>query len=127
MHMTMKTTMSRHKLIEIVKKNFEEHKTIMKEANEGYIAAAKKLLTEKMAKLDAGEPVAMSFHLARPNDQSKTYEIALQMLEYNEISQIELEAEDFRNLVLDQWGWMDGFLEVSSQYSNTAVGKRGIK
>jgi len=117
----MKVVVSKTTVLEALKKNRDLHKTIVKEAREGYVIQARKALEKELKKLEAGKPVRIGIHLELPSDNTKVYDTAIQMLEMHEGESVELDAAQFRVLVMNKWDWMDQFLFANRGYSQTAA------
>lgn len=122
----MNTTTPRLKLVEALKKNLEEHRVILKEAQDGYRQAMAKQLKKMATRLRRGE--VLSIHQAGPwpevpEDHSRDYEETIAMLEWDSSSEVELSHKEFRQFVLDKWDWMERFLFANAGYSSVAVAK----
>jgi hypothetical protein len=122
-HLNLDTKMkfSREELLTVLKENRLEHKQIVKEAVEGYIKAAADAVANRLAELRKGKCVSLTFHLNPPVDQSEAYDTIIEMLEMSKDTEIELCASEFRQLVMDEWDWMDTFLAQNKLYSATAM------
>jgi hypothetical protein len=117
----MQTTVKRDDLLAALKKNFEVHSKIVKEAKEGYLKKAKEAIAKKMKLLEKGKIAPLSFlNLHIPVDFSEVYKTSIKMLEWNTEKDIVLNADEFRQLVEDKWDWSDHFLASNSHYSSTA-------
>ena len=114
--MTFKTA----DLLEKLEANRKKHAEIVKEAREGYIEEAKKALQAKLRKVKAGKMVALSFHLAPPEDHTSQYDTVIEMLKMCVEDEIELSASDFRKFVQDEWDWTGRFLANTVMYSQLA-------
>jgi hypothetical protein len=117
----MTTKVDRLKLLETLRANRAKHAKIVAEAREGYIAKAQQSLTKRLAMLKEGQLVALTFTLKPPVDYTETYDNSIAMLEWNVESEVELEADEFRQLVRDEWDWTTDFLNSNSRYSGTAM------
>lgn len=116
---SMKTKVSRTKLLDILKQNLQEHNKILAEAIEGYKTNLVRLLTRELQRArDFGEFV--QFHLPKPQSYAKIYESCIKMLEMGEAETIDLDPQEFESLVLDQWDWQQGFLSSNCGYSSLA-------
>ena len=113
----MLTKVPRLKLLETLKSNLAKHSSIVQEARDGYIKKAKLALESRLEQLRKGQLVTLQFTLSPPVDYSEVYKSAIAMLEWNENQFVELQADEFRQLVQDEWDWTDGFLASNSAYS----------
>ena len=60
---------------------------------------------------------AMTFSLEVPKDHSKSYEIAIQMAEWEVNETIELTQSQFQCFVLDDWEWTVKFKHLNTVYT----------
>ena len=119
-NISMTTSVDRLKLLLTLKLNLSKHSEIVKEAREGYIKKAMREVERRLLELRKGRVVTLSFSLSPPVDHSEVYRSAIQMLEWNTEDKIELKADEFRQLVMDEWDWSRSFLVGNSLYSKTA-------
>jgi hypothetical protein len=118
----MTMNFSRTELLEKLKANLANHAKIVEEARAGYIEKAKKAVADRLDELKAGKVVALSFHLSPPVDNSEVYKTTIGMLEMSKDENIVLTADEFRQLVQDEWDWTDNFLVANRAYSDLAAG-----
>lgn len=117
----MTTKVDRFKLLETLRANRAKHAKIVAEAREGYILKAREALERRLAQLATGQLASLSFSLVPPMDYTETYDNSIAMLEWNVQDEVELEADEFRQLVRDEWDWTDMFLTNNSRYSHSAT------
>lgn len=117
----MTTTVEKARLLKALKANMARHQQIVQEARDGYIEQAREALEKRLEQLRTGELVSLAFHLAPPADYTEVYENSIAMLEWNTADTVELEADEFRQLVRDEWDWTEKFLAGNSPYSATAL------
>ena len=111
-------------VLDTLKKNREQHATIVEEARAGYLDKAQKALEKRMGQLREGKLVQLHFSLQVPTDHSKTYDTAIRALELHKASgaeTIELTGDQVRNLIEDDWDWTDRFLLSNAGYSATSA------
>ena len=116
-NISMKTKVERKKLLEVLRKNLEQHSHIVKEAREGYISKAKRELQVRLEQLRKGKAVSLSFTLSPPMDYSEVYKNVISMMEWNTNDFVELQADEFRQLVKDEWDWKETFLRGTMAFS----------
>lgn len=109
------------KLLEVIRKNRDEHKSIFEEALIGYRKEAIRLLDERLNDARDGRKIDLYFHLVQPMDQTKDYDRVIMMLEMTEDEIIELTSTEFSNYVQDDWSWKDQFITSNSTYSAKAA------
>jgi hypothetical protein len=116
----MKVTVEKEEMLGALKDNRANHARIVEESRVGYIEEAKKVIEEKLEDLKAGKATSLQFALTPPQDYTSTYDTAIKMLEMHTGDGIELTAGEVRNLVMDEWDWMENFLLSNSAYSRAA-------
>lgn len=116
----MTTTVDVQSLLDKLRYNLEKHSLIVKEAIAGYVDRAQKELLRRLEDLRSGKCVGLSFSLAPPSDHSECYRTTIKMLEWSKDATVVLQADEFRQLVLDEWDWTDNFLHSNSTYSKMA-------
>lgn len=127
MHMlrTMRINAKRDEVLARLRTNMEAHAKIVAEARVGYVQKAREALSAKLDALASGRVVALSFALQVPIDQTKVYQVAIEMLEMHQDDTIELDSDQVRNLMRDEWDWTEHFLATNSAYSSTAASRLG--
>ena len=116
--MKMKVSVSKDKLLVTLKKNRENHKVMYEEARTGYIDKAKERIVETMERLKSGEATRLSFGIEPPQDHTRDYDQAISMVEWNEEDIIQLTADEFQTLVMDEWEWLGGWVSQNVAYSS---------
>jgi len=110
----LKIRMNKSTLLEVMKKNRDEHKEIYKEALDAYCKKASKRCEEILAELERGEAAYVGIKFNAPEDHTSDYELAISMVENATETTIELNATDYAMLVRDEWGWQRRWLQASS-------------
>ncbi len=113
--------MKRAQLLEIVKKNRDTHRQVFLEALDGYRKAAVAELERSLDDAKAGRKFNRSLTLIEPMDMTKTYDQAIQMLELHTQDEIEIQNEEFRNYVLDEWHWTKNWATSNQSYASTQM------
>lgn len=112
-------------LLEILKKNRDEHREIFLEALDGYHKAALKALQDRVDEAKQNKRISLHFVLVEPQDQTKQYDRIIRMLAMSVDDEVQLTQKEFANYVMDDWSWMDQFLTSNLGYSAKAVTKFG--
>lgn len=112
----MKTVMDKEKLISIVRHNRDEHAATYREAREAYREKGVSLLEKLIVKLKDGENIRPYLNLPTPENHTDDYDRTIEMLEHDVRDQIELEENEFRQYVLDQWSWKENWLTSTLSY-----------
>jgi len=102
-------------------KNRATHQKIVKEARVGYASAAKSALLRELKKLEDGRDVVVTFQLAAPQDHTKVYDTAIEMMKLHTEKKVRLDSQQVRTLMMDEWDWKRHFLLANSAYSGTAA------
>jgi len=100
--------------------NRKQHQKVVKEARTGYVKEAKRALAKKLKLLEQGKITDLSFSLRPPQDYTKVYDVAIEMLTLHQGETIELGGAQVRNLMMDEWDWTRQFLYANYAYSATA-------
>lgn len=116
----MTTVVSREELLQKLRANLQQYSQIIQEAIQGYIERAKGEVGKRLDALRSGKVVALQFNLNPPTDHSEVYKTVIQMLEWSREDTVTLSADEFRQLVQDEWDWTDSFLLANSLYSHSA-------
>lgn len=116
----MVTKVERKKLLATLRDNLSRHKAIVQEAREGYVQRARQALERRLEMVRRGEVVSLTFTLTPPADYTEVYVNSIEMLEWNTEEYVELAADEFRQLVRDEWEWRDSFLHSNATYSKRA-------
>lgn len=122
-NLSITTVVEKKGLLDILVKNREEHRKIVREAREGYVEDAKRALAARLDELKSGKIAGLQFSLVPPSDYTSVYDTAIRMLEMHTGDTVTLEASEFRNMVMDAWDWQKSFLHSNLRYSGTASAK----
>ena len=114
---------NRAQLLDIIRKNREEHHDIFLEAQEGYRHQVVEALERNLKDAREGREIRAFVNLRAPVDQTKDYDRAIRMFELSVDTNIELDETQFANYIMDEWGWTQNFLATNSAYSVTAGSK----
>lgn len=110
-----------------VRENREKHAQMVQEARAGYLKQAEAELSRRLGAIREGKVVPLSFQLQVPHDFTSMYDTTIAMLAAHQDATVVLEADEFRNMVEDQWDWTNQFALVNAVYSDGtrhwAVGK----
>lgn len=113
-------TVQKDKLLEKLRQNRDAHKAIFDEAMDGYAKEAEAQLQRHLDEVRAGKIKVISVHLPVPEEHTRDYDRAIQMVEMNVADQVKLSESDFAMYVMDDWSWKRQFLASNSTYSGTA-------
>lgn len=117
---------SRTALLAKLRENLQKHEAEFKEADAGFRAAlAKRLQAMLKAARSAAAAKDCDMHvgLPVPNSFAEDYQTAIQMLDMAQDAEIELNQQQFRCFVMDEWDWKEQFANTSSIYAAGAAKK----
>jgi len=114
----LKIKVNRKDLLAKLRENHVEHKKTFEIALEGYFKLASRTLKEKLSYIrkGKGKMVSLNINMPFPTDMTSVYETAIQMLEWSNENEIELEASEFRKLVEDEWDWKEQWVNSIASY-----------
>lgn len=109
----------RSELLEILKKNRDQHKLDYKEAVDGYRGAKIKALEDALEKVkteDKPEKTSLKVSLNRPINYISEYTQIIDMLEMSVDEVIKLDSDSFQAYIKDNWSWKRSFMLSNSSY-----------
>lgn len=116
-------TVKKDKLIEIMKKNRAAHHDIVVEAQEGFRKRVIERLDEMLALASSGKKIDLNVGLVMPVNMTHEYDKVIGMLELDINDEVELEAHEYSQWVLDDWTWSRQATVSNAFYSSTAAAR----
>ena len=121
MHMQMTVKVNKVELLEKIKIALEEHKTEYEKALRGWCAKMQIAAENVVTRVKTGElkafPNEFRNLMAMPSLHVEDFEKAIKMLEMSVDDEIELEPDDFDQLVLGNWAWKEQWAHTNALYS----------
>ena len=118
----LEVTITKAKLLKILKENRTKHKKVYDEAVKGYAASCEARLREEIARLKKrSKPAAISISMPAPVDHTKDYDRLITMFQLASETKFELNEQQVANFIMDEWDWTDRFLMSNAPYSETAT------
>lgn len=108
---------NKKEVLDTLRKNREEHKSIVAEARVAYVKKAEAAVMKKLDQLRSGKVISLAFQLTVPLDYTTVYDTAIRALELHTGDTIQLSADQVRNLIDDIWDWTGQFTSSNSLYS----------
>ena len=111
--------LNKTELLGIVRENKSKHILAYKEAVDDYINAARTIVNYNVDKINEGTVESISKCKPVPTapiSYEDEYSRAIRMLELSVETEIELEADVFNQLVLDEWAWKNSFAIMAQNY-----------
>ncbi len=106
-------------LLEIIKKNRDNHRAVYEEAFEGYRKESIRIHEENLKALKSGKKVIVAFYEQAPQDHTNDYNLVIRMLEMDVDTTVELDQQQFTNYVDDNWNWKQQWTTSNAKYSAT--------
>ncbi len=84
------------------------------------------MILAKLERFDPEDPPSsqmvvlnqIAFHLEVPRDHTKSYDVAIQMAEWEVGETVELTQGQFQCFVMDDWDWKDEFAHLNKRYTS---------
>lgn len=113
-----KVSVDKDRLLETLRANKAEHRSIFERAQRGYRTKVIEVLDARLESARSGGPINTYIGLTEPKDFTAEYDAVIAELEWSGKSEsvIDLDQREFRQLVLNQWDWMDQFSATNSVY-----------
>ena len=106
------------KLLTTLQENRGKHVAEYDSAVEAYRKAAEKALRKRAIEIRDGETLCKEVDdLPEPRSFAADYDRAIAMVEWSTEETIELDEQDFRAFVLDEWNWRGQFAGTTSLYN----------
>lgn len=112
-----KIRVSKQELLTIVTENREKHKKEYLESIKAYRVKAAELLALELEKVVSGEKFQINFDLVKPESHEKEYDLTIKMLQMSVDEVVDIEQNEFNEMVNDEWNWKRHFR--SSYMSNS--------
>jgi hypothetical protein len=109
-------TVKKAELLERMKTNLLKHRAMFLEAQEGYRDAVIKELDAMLKEARDGKAIRRLVELEEPHDHSDEYETNIAMLEWSVSDTLSISQQQFKNFVLDKWGWSEQFITSNATY-----------
>lgn len=113
--------LNKTELLGIVRENKSKHILAYKEAVDDFINAARTIVNYNVDKINEGtvESIAKCKSVpTAPVSYEDEYSRAIRMLELSVENEIDLDADVFNQLVLDEWHWKNSFALMASTYKS---------
>ncbi len=109
-------------LIEILKKNRDEHKGLFDKAILGWLKsvgeAAQSVVAAGTNEIKVRKELqGLYSHLQCPADETAAYDHAIRKLELTTQDEIELDDREFKSFVEDDWDWKNNWMTSNSAYA----------
>ena len=113
-------------LLAIIRKNRDEHRDIFIAAQKSYREKAIELLDRQLRLAREGNPFVLAefIQMIPPVDRTEDYDRAVAMLEMSVDSVVTLSADEFSQLVQDEWDWTQNWAFANSRYTTSPKFRR---
>jgi hypothetical protein len=110
-------TVKKADLLATMKKNLLKHRQMFLEAQEGYREEVIKHLDSMLKDARDGKNIRTFVSIEAPVDHSDDYETNIVMLEWSVNDTMTITQMQFKNFVLDKWGWSEQFVTTNAVYT----------
>jgi hypothetical protein len=104
------------RLMLALEQNRSTHAEAYEKAKLGYIKVTTKQVEEYLTRLANGELLERAYLPAPPEDHTSDYDDAIEMMRWAKDDTIELTQQQFRQYVMDDWGWKDNWVTSNTAY-----------
>lgn len=108
---------SKEKLLSKIKENRNSHQKQHEDALEGWQEKVIVGLEDFLNKAKSGIEFYTHLDLPEPESYTQDYDDIIAQIEWNEEKVIELDLNDFKKFILDDWNWKNDFLGTNAFYS----------
>lgn len=109
-------TVDKPRLIAVLRTNRDEHEAMYLKAIERYRERTLVWLNEQIDALKAGKDAQRSCPLPIPERHTEDFDRAIEMLEWDQGSTVDLAEHDFRQYIQNKWGWAQTFTSNTASY-----------
>jgi len=102
-------TVRKEDLLDTIRRNRDEHRDIFQRAQEAYREKWIEELDVRLREAQRGYVIRRHFSLPEPEDHTRDFDTAIQMLEWETGDEVELDRRDFQRYVQNQWEWAQSF------------------
>lgn len=117
-------TVEKAQLLTKLMENREKHQQAYREALEGYLIQQREELEAKLLDLSGGRVIGQYLKHTPPEDHTKDYDEAIDMLQWATGDEVDLNHGQFRAFVRDDWGWKQDWQASNSSYRLSAAAAR---
>ena len=116
----LKIKVPKDELLKILKENRQKHSDNYDKAKVGFRKLLIQELEKKLASANAGKKVALSFKNRKPDNNLDDYDEVIGMLELDTNNIVELDAQQYKQYVKDDWAWSGNWTASNSLYMSAA-------
>jgi len=109
-------TVSKADLIEKLRANRDEHRSMFIKAQERYRDAMIVELDRALDEARRGDKIRRAFSLPVPEDHTEEFDTAIEMLQWETGEEVQLDQHDFQRYVQNRWGWAASFAANTQSY-----------
>lgn len=96
--------------------NRAKHGTAYEKAKAGYVKVTTEQVRGYLQRLANGELLERAYLPAPPEDHTSDYNDAIEMMAWSTDDQIELTQAQFKQYVMDDWGWKEQWVTSNTAY-----------
>jgi hypothetical protein len=106
----------KNELLDVVRKNRENHNTLFLRAQEGFRTRVVEELDRRLADARQGVKVNIAINLPEPQDHTEDYDRVIRMLEMSVDDEVVLQSHEFDQYVMDNWQWAKMVRTLNASY-----------
>jgi len=110
-------TVKKDELLATMRENRIAHVEEFQDATVGYKKEVVNQLSDALAKAETGEVYQTSFYITEPASFEKDYDQTIGMLEMSVDDEVELDANQYKQWVMDEWSWTGNFKNSTALYA----------
>jgi hypothetical protein len=103
-------------LIEKIRANRDEHRSMFIKAQERYREAMIAELDRALQDARDGKKIRRAFSLPVPEDHTQEFDTAIEMLEWEKATEVKITQQDFQRYVQNRWEWAASFAANTGSY-----------
>lgn len=103
-----------------LKENRLTHRGVYEQAIVEFRKQAESALQDMLVQLGRGKVFRLIANLPVPEDHTDDYDAVISMLENTTDRRLELDEHEYRQYVLDDWGWRASFTSNTASYLATS-------
>ncbi len=107
---------SKDVLLKTLQTNHDKHAKEYDKAKRGWVKLFRKELVDKLATLDAGGKLELHITNQKPESHLDDYAEAIEMVGFHAHPTIELDQQEFRQFMKDDWNWKRLWAASNSTY-----------
>jgi|18_taG_2_1085343.scaffolds.fasta_scaffold58069_2 hypothetical protein len=110
-------SVDKHKMLDTIKKNMDQHLVAYKEAMLGFEKHYKSVLEDMINRFEFDNEIKSHVSFDIPKSHEEDYKSIIEMLEMSVDDVVYVTYDQFQRYVRDNWEWKKDFLMLSAKYN----------